>query len=105
VLYALIGVAAIILLVPLGLIVRALTRPARRAWLVAAPLWMPATLWLICLGAWAWVVATDVEISFNVHGPVQLAVLILALLGVYLVWIVFPVVALTWTVARVRRSA
>ena len=63
------------LLTPLVLIVRAMTREQRRAWLTNAPLTGLVVLGALSIGAWLWVSLTQIHISARIHGPVQATLL------------------------------
>ena len=100
------AIAVVLALVtPLVLIVRAMTRQQRRAWLTTAPLTGLLVLGALSIGAWLWVSLTDVRISARIHGPVQASLLGLAAIVVYLLWLAVPVAAATWLVFKLPDTA
>lgn len=104
----LLGAAAaglLLIALPLFFLVRAMGREERRARLTNAPLTGLIVLCAISIGAWLWVTLTNVEISANINGPVETALLAIAAIVVYLLWLVVPVAALTWLVFKLPEIA
>jgi hypothetical protein len=100
------AIAVVLALVtPLVLIVRAMTRQQRRAWLTTAPLTGLVVLGALSIGAWLWVSLTDIRISARIHGPVQASLLAFAAIAVYLLWLAVPVAAATWLVFKLPDTA
>lgn len=97
--------AALILVAPLVLLVVIMCRPARRARLSAAS-WIPVSiLLLISLSAWLWVLLAKVEIKVQIRGTSELLLAVVAAIGIYIVWAVTPVAAVTWTLLKLRHIA
>jgi hypothetical protein len=99
----LLGAAAaglLLIAVPVVLLVRAMRRQDRRERLANAPLTGLFVLCAISIGAWLWVTLTNVEISARINGPIETLLLAMAAIGVYLLWLVVPVAALTWLVFK-----
>jgi hypothetical protein len=88
------------LVAPLVLVVRAMRRQERRAWLTNAPLTGLIVLGAISIGAWLWVSLTEVRLSATVRGPVQTFLFGVASILVYVLWLVVPVAAITWLVFK-----
>lgn len=90
----------LVLVVPLVLLIRAMTRQDRRERLTKAPLTGLIILCAISIGAWLWITLTNVSISARINGPVETFLLAVAAIVVYLLWLVVPVAALTWFVFK-----
>ena len=98
------AIALLVLLAPLIILIRIMLRPANRARLAAAS-WLPVVfLLLVSVSAWLWVKFSKVEIKVNISGAGELSLAVMALIGIYLVWVVTPVVAVTWTLLKLRRA-
>jgi len=101
-----VAVAGLLLLaVPLILLVLGMRRQDRRERLTNAPLTGLLILGAISIGAWLWITLTDVEISARVNTPIETFLLAIAAIGVYLLWLVVPVAALTWLVFKLPEVA
>jgi hypothetical protein len=83
-------------------LLRASRRP-RLTTLRAIPL---ATVAILAAAPWLYVTLTHVNVSINVDGNWELALLVAEILGVYVLWILWPatyaVVACVWLAARLR---
>jgi hypothetical protein len=80
-------------------------KPANRDHLRAAS-WIPVLfLWLVSIGAWLWLQLTKVEIRVQITGVRELLLALIALLGIYIVWVVAPVAAITLTLLKLRHAA
>jgi hypothetical protein len=98
-------VAAVILVAPLALLVLAMCRPANRARLGAAS-WIPVLfLSLVSLSAWLWVRFANVEIKLQISGTSELLQAGIVAVGVYIVWLIAPVAAVTLTLLKLRHTA
>jgi hypothetical protein len=97
--------AALIMIAPLILLVVTMCRPANRARLAVAS-WIPVLiLFLVSLGAWLWVLLAKVEIKVQISGTRELLLAVIAAIGIYMVWVVIPVAAVTWTLLKLRHVA
>lgn len=99
------AVAVLVLLTPLVILVRSMCKPANRARFGAAS-WIPVLfLWLVSISAWLWLQLSKVEIKVQISGIRQLSVAVIALIGIYIVWVVTPVAAITVTLLKLRHAA
>ena len=97
--------AALILLTPLLVLVLMMCKPVNRGRLGAAP-WAPVLiLLLVSLSAWLWVFLANVQIRMQLHGAGETSVAVIAAIGVYIVWLVAPVTAVTWMLLKLRYIA
>ena len=93
------------MLTPLVILVRSMCKPANRARLAAAS-WIPVLfLWLVSIGAWLWLQLSKVEIKVQISGLRELTVAVIVLIGIYIVWVVTPVAAITVTLLKLRHAA
>jgi hypothetical protein len=99
------AVAALVLLTPLVILVRSMCKPANRVHLGAASWISVLFLWLVSISAWLWVQLSKVEIKVQISGAGELLQAVIALIGIYIVWIVTPVAAVTLTVLKLRHAA
>lgn len=97
-------IAAALLLVPLALLVVVMCRPANRTRFAAAAWTFPLLLLLVSAGAWLWVVFANVGVTVQLHGARDLTLAVFAVIGIYMVWLVAPVTALTWTLLKLRHA-
>ena len=96
---------AVLALTPLIMLVRSMCKPANRYQLGAAS-WIPVLfLWLVSISAWLWVQLSKVEIKVEISGAGELLQAVIALIGIYVVWIVTPVAAVTLTLLKLRHAA
>lgn len=79
-------------------------KPANRAHLGAAS-WIPVLfLWVVSIGAWLWLQLSRVEIRMQITGIGQLSLAVIALISIYIVWVVAPIAAITVTLLKVRHA-
>jgi hypothetical protein len=96
--------AALVLLTPLVILVRSMCKPANRA-RIGAGSWTPVLfLWLVAISAWLWLQFSKVEIKVQISGTRQLLLAVIALTGIYIVWIVSPVAAITVTLLKLGHA-
>lgn len=98
------AVALLVLLTPLVILVRSMCKPANRA-RIGAGSWIPVLfLWLVSISAWLWLQLSKVEITMQISGARQLSVAVVPLIGIYVVWVVAPVAAITVTLLKLRHA-
>ena len=97
--------AALILLTPLLVLVLMMCKPANRGRLGAGPWAAVLILLLVSLSAWLWVFLAHVQIKMQLHGAGETSLAVIAAVGVYIVWLVAPVTAVTWTLLKLRHVA
>jgi hypothetical protein len=99
------AVGVLVLLTPLVILVRSMCKPANRARFGAGS-WIPVLfLWLVSISAWLWLQLSKVEIKVQISGTRQLSLAVIALIGIYIVWVVTPVAAITLTLLKLRHAA
>jgi hypothetical protein len=99
------AVAVLVLLTPLVILVRSMCKPANRA-RIGAGSWIPVLfLWLVSISAWLWLQLSKVGIKIQISGIRELSLAVIALIGVYIVWVVTPVAAITLTLLKLRNGA
>jgi hypothetical protein len=99
------GLAVLVLLTPLVILVRSMCKPANRA-RIGAGSWIPVLfLWLVSISAWLWLQLSNVEIKIQISGTRQLSVAVVSLIGIYVVWVVTPVAAITVTLLKLRHAS
>ena len=99
------AVALLVLLTPLVILVRSMCKPANRT-RIGAGSWIPVLfLWLVAISAWLWLQFAKVEIKMQITGVRELLLALIALLGIYIVWVVTPVAAITVTLLKLRHVA
>jgi hypothetical protein len=87
------------------ILVRSMCKPANRARIGAAS-WIPVLfLWLVSISAWLWLQVSEVTIKAQITGARELTLAVVSLIGVYVVWVVAPVAAITVTVFKLRHAA
>jgi hypothetical protein len=95
---------AVLALTPLIMLVRSMCKPGNRYHLGAAS-WIPVLfLWAVSIGAWLWLRLAKVEVKVRITGVRELVLALIALMGIYIVWVVTPVAAITLTLLKLRRS-
>ena len=98
------AVAALFILTPLVILVRSMCKPANRAHLASAS-WVPVLfLWLVSISAWLWLQFSKVEIKVRITDVRELVLALIALIGIYIVWVVTPVAALTLSLLKLRHA-
>jgi hypothetical protein len=72
---------------------------------LGAASWIPVLfLWVVSIGAWLWLQLSRVEIRMQITGIGQLSLAVIALISIYIVWVVAPIAAITVTLLKVRHA-